>query len=74
MKYLERITTKGRNVDYKRSRPPVDCQVADADKGRVRKEPTYELTRDFAVDNGSFHTRGEPVARPNNQDGKDSGR
>lgn len=35
--YIERITTNGRNIDYKRPHPPVECQTAEEDRKLLRK-------------------------------------
>ncbi|MDA2934624.1 hypothetical protein MYX82_09815 [Acidobacteria bacterium AH-259-D05] len=40
--YIERITTNGRNIDYKRPRPPVDCQMAEGDAKLVRKVNLFD--------------------------------
>ena len=35
--YIERITTNGRNIDYKRPHSPVECQTAEEDRKLLRK-------------------------------------
>lgn len=40
--YIERVTTNGRNIDYKRPNPPVKCKVAKSDTGLVRKVNLFD--------------------------------
>ncbi len=54
--YRERITTNGRNIDYKRPCSPVECQVADSDKTLMRKvnlfDPKYQPSN-YALADGT---------------------
>ena len=40
--YIERITTNGRNIDYKRPHPPVECQTAEGDRELLRKVDLFD--------------------------------
>lgn len=40
--YLERITTNGRNIDYQRPQPPVECQVEEKDTVLLRKVNLFD--------------------------------
>ncbi|MEE2822823.1 MAG: hypothetical protein VYA53_07555 [Acidobacteriota bacterium] len=35
--YIERITTNGRNIDYKRPHSPVECKTTEEDRKLLRK-------------------------------------
>ena len=40
--YIERVTTNGRNIDYKRPHPPVQCEVVEGDATLVRKVNLFD--------------------------------
>ena len=40
--YIERITTNGRNIDYKRPHPPVECQTTEGDRELLRKVNLFD--------------------------------
>ena len=63
--YVERITTNGRNIDYKRPCSPVECQVEGAEKW-VRKvnlfDSKYQPSNFAQADERSSDSRITPPA------------